>query len=159
FSSTETEQMLAGALGLPLIEADPSLAYWGTKAGGRELFVDAGVRCPRGVPECRHPRDLAVKLAGLLVEAPVPGAPVRKVVVERNLGFSGKGNGLLDLSGVQVGGRPHDQLAAEIESLLPSTQFVGDFADWEAYAKRVTEIGAIAEEYLDFPRSSAPSAQ
>jgi hypothetical protein len=52
FVVTEQEKRLSERLQVPLLGTDPSLGYWGSKAGSRELFSRCDVPCPPGTPSC-----------------------------------------------------------------------------------------------------------
>ena len=93
FVVTELEKRLSELLQIPLLGTDPSLGYWGSKAGSRELFSRCGVPCPPGTGLFTHLDDLAEATAELWEAHP----ELRKVVVKLNQGFSGEGNAPLDL--------------------------------------------------------------
>ena len=104
YVSTELEQAVGDALGIPVHGADPALAYLGTKSGSRELFARAGVPHPLGVEHdhaaapTRSPRSPAC----------APRKPrLRQVVVKLDAGVSGEGNAIVELRRAAAARRAH----------------------------------------------------
>jgi len=85
---TELEKRLSERLQVPLLGTDPALAWWGTKAGGRELFASCGIPHPDGSALVHHLDDLAEAIVALWEQQP----QLRRCVVKLNEGISGQGN-------------------------------------------------------------------
>ena len=87
FNVGELERQLSETLQVPLLGTDPALAYWGSKAGSRELFSRCG---------------LATRWFGVGAQLQRSGGSLRRTrrtptrtaaaVVKLNEGFSGEGN-------------------------------------------------------------------
>ena len=73
YVSTELEQAVGDALGIPVHGADPALAYLGTKSGSRELFERAGVQHPLGVERITGRADAVKAIARLRAAKPGSG--------------------------------------------------------------------------------------
>src|SRR4051812_41263637 len=93
YVSTELEQAVGDALGIPVHGADPTLAYLGTKSGSRELFERAGVQYPLGVERITGRADAVTAIARLRVARP----ELLQVVVKLDAGVSGEGNAIVEL--------------------------------------------------------------
>lgn len=65
FISSNLERELALKLQIPLFSNDPSLNYWGTKSGSREIFEEAGVPLANGTDLAHTPDDLSVLIEEL----------------------------------------------------------------------------------------------
>ena len=94
YVSTELEQAVGDALGIPVHGADPTLAYLGTKSGSRELFERAGVQHPLGVERITGRKDAVRAIARLRAAKP----ELQQVVVKLDAGVSGEGNAIVDLA-------------------------------------------------------------
>jgi hypothetical protein len=76
-----------------------------------------------------------------------PAAPVGAVVIKLNDGFSGQGNAVVDLAGLNG-------------SLLDSpVVFCAEEESWPSFAAKIVEGGAVVEELLDVPGTVSPSVQ
>ena len=93
YVSTELEQAVGDALGIPVHGADPALAYLGTKSGSRELFERAGVQHPLGVERITGRADAVKAIARLRAAKP----ELEQVVVKLDAGVSGEGNAIVEL--------------------------------------------------------------
>ena len=96
YVSTELEQAVGDALGIPVHGADPALAYLGTKSGSRELFERAGVQHPLGVERITGRADAVKAIARLRAAKP----ELQQVVVKLDAGVSGEGNAIVELAGL-----------------------------------------------------------
>lgn len=139
FNVGQLERQLSEVLQLPLLGCDPALRFWGSKAGGRELFRRCGLPHPDG-SELVHSLDALTEACGALVQRQ-PG--LLRAVVKLNEGFSGEGNALLELAPLDLAGRSvveqRQRLREALEHLpMPAPQ-------WQAL---LAEQGALVEEWL-----------
>ena len=105
---------------MPLLGTDPALAYWGSKAGSRELFSRCGLAHPDGSALVHSFNDLVEACAELVQRQP----DLQRAVVKLNEGFSGEGNAPLELADLErsnaIGLR--QQLSERLEQLaMPAT--------------------------------------
>ncbi len=98
YTTTVLERDLAVVLGIPMYGADPRLSELGTKTGCRRVFARAGVRHPSGREDLRTRDDVVAALAEL------HRAGARAAMVKLNEGVSGKGNAVVDLTGLPTPG-------------------------------------------------------
>lgn len=150
FVSSNLERELALTLNIPLIGTDPSLNYWGTKAGSREAFSIAGVPIAPGTPLVFNLRDLAAEVLKLYLRCNKP----KQIVVKLNVGFSGKGNAIL--SALKISPEETEQRVQEL--LETELEFCSHDENWEDFHSQIGHYGALAEVWLDNLVSS-PSSQ
>lgn len=153
-NTTGLERTLALALGLPLYGNPPELDSLGSKSGSRELFRAAGVDLPSGRERLGSLVEAAEAVADLMVE--VPG--LRRAVVKVEEGFSGEGNALLRLDGIDASS-PRERAARVLERMRTSLQMVGTGITLEQFEAKFTEMGGVVEEYLEGTGKVSPSAQ
>ena len=140
FVVTEQEKRLSERLQVPLLGTDPSLGYWGSKAGSRELFSSCGVPHPSGTRLSTNLDDLAEATAELWEAHP----ELRKVVVKLNQGFSGEGNAPLDLEALglaQLGGADRRRRLRAAMELLPMPT--------RRWRPTLADQGALVEAWLE----------
>jgi hypothetical protein len=150
YLGSNLEKQLALNLQIPLIGTDPSLNYWGTKAGGREVFELAGLPLPAGTGLAKSVEELAAEVLKLYLRE---GRP-RQIVVKLNVGFSGKGNALLTASKIS----PEETVQRVKELLENDLEFCSHEEHWEGFQEQLKIYGAIAEIWVPNVISS-PSAQ
>ena len=158
FNSTQWEKDLALALGLPLLGLDPALLHWGTKCGSRQIFAEAGVPHPDGCDEVHNSEDLAIQAAALWERQP----QLQRMVVKLNEGFSGQGNALLSLRPLQAvapGTVGHSQRVEAIAQHFHHLSFQSDTESWQHYSRRIPELGAIVEAFVEGTEKRSPSVQ
>ncbi|HET6815136.1 MAG TPA: hypothetical protein VFJ69_14235, partial [Actinomycetota bacterium] len=97
FNVTASEQALSERLGLPLYGPPATLAALGSKSGSRRVARLAGVAVLDGAEDLRSVEAVEAA-ARRLRRRPVP--PVGAVVIKLNDGFSGQGNAVVDLAGL-----------------------------------------------------------
>jgi hypothetical protein len=140
FNVTLSEQALAERLGLPLYGPPAALAGLGSKTGSRRIARLAGVPVLDGAEDLRSVE--AVEQAARRLQGRA-GA----VVIKLNDGFSGQGNAVVDLAGLNG-------------SLLDSpVVFCAEEESWGSFAAKIAEGGAVVEELLDVPGMVSPSVQ
>ena len=150
FSSSPRMAELAARLGVDLIDAEPRLLAWGTKAGSRQVFRMASIRHPAG---SYHADKTFADLAETLNELTTRFGRGRWMV-KADQGFgSGHGNAVLDTVGL-----PFPLTASTmIPALRPCTAGVTAVS----YAERILSAGAIVEQVIIAGRDAAlryPSA-
>jgi len=158
FNSTPLERDLALALGIPLLALDPELLPWGTKSGSRQIFAEAGVPHPDGCLEVWTADDLVKNAAELWERQP----DLKRMVVKLNEGFSGQGNALLDLrplSHVAPGKASHAARREAIAQAMHHLSFQCDTETWDYYSRRIPELGAIVEAFIEGEEKRSPSVQ
>jgi PGM1 C-terminal domain/ATP-grasp domain len=153
FNATVWERELSLKLGIPLLASDPALLKWGTKSGSRQIFQESGVNLPDGTDLVINSQDLAEAIAQLCSRNP----GLKRVVVKLNEGFSGEGNALLDLRGLDANTN-HDR-QQQIYQHFPNLQFEAAGETWENYQARIAELGAIAEVFIEGQDKRSPSVQ
>lgn len=157
YNATQAERELAVKLNIPLYALDPALLRWGTKAGSRQIFAEAGVPHPDGSSEVWSAADLAEAAAELWERQP----NLQRMVVKLNEGFSGEGNALLDLRPIREvapGSVSHAQRVAVLSDHLESLHFEAKDETWEHFSGRIPQLGAIVEAFLEGEKRS-PSVQ
>ena len=144
FNVTTSEQELSERLGLPLYGPPAALAGLGSKTGSRRVARLAGVPVLDGAEDLRSVEAVEAA-ARRLGERPVP--PVGSVVIKLNDGFSGQGNAVVELGGLNG-------------SLLDSpVVFCAEEESWPSFAAKIEAGGAVVEELLDVPGTVSPSVQ
>lgn len=153
YNATALERDLSVALDIPLLASDPDLLYWGTKSGSRQIFAEAGIPYPDGSELVKTEKDLAEVAAQLWERQP----QLRRIVVKLNEGFSGEGNAILDLQPIQD--VPSSQRVQAIRHRFPHLRFQSQQEQWESYASRLPELGAIVEAFVEGEEKRSPSVQ
>jgi hypothetical protein len=144
FNVTTSEQELSERLGLPLYGPPAALASLGSKTGSRRVARLAQVPVLDGAEDLRSV-EAVEEAARRLRGRPTP--PVDAVVIKLNDGFSGQGNAVVDLAGLNG-------------SLLDSpVTFCAEEESWPTFAAKIVEGGAVVEELLDVPGTVSPSVQ
>jgi hypothetical protein len=157
YNSTAAERELSVSLGLPLYALDPNLLKWGTKAGSRQIFAEAGVPHPDGSGEVWSDAELAEAAADLWERQPT----LQRMVVKLNEGFSGEGNALLDLRPIREiapGTVSHAERVTMLRDHFASLKFEAKDETWEHFSSRIPVLGAIVEAFLEGDKRS-PSVQ
>ncbi|HEY9619482.1 MAG TPA: peptide ligase PGM1-related protein, partial [Crinalium sp.] len=158
FNSTVLERELSLQLGIPLLGLDPDLLYWGTKSGSRQIFAEAGVPHPDGSDLVWTADDLAIAAAELWERQPT----LERMVIKLNEGFSGQGNALLSLKPLRHVAPGSASTAARIEAFsqhFNHLSFQCDTETWDSFSTKITELGAIAEAFIEGKEKRSPSVQ
>ncbi len=158
YNSTDLERSLSLALGLPLLAVNPDLLCWGTKSGSRQIFAECGLPFPDGSELTHRVDDLAEVTATLWERQP----QLKRIVIKLNEGFSGEGNALLPLKAlaeVAPGKAEHEQRVGAIASALPQLQFQCESETWASFEKKIQDLGAIAEAFIEGEEKYSPSVQ
>ena len=158
YNSTELEKELALALDVPLLAVDPKLLYWGTKGGSRQIFEECGIPLPDGSELTHSTQALASATAELWERQP----DLQRIVIKLNEGFSGEGNALLSLEAlteVTPGKASRDERVEAIASAMSSLRFQCKTETWPSFEKKIEELGAIAEAFIEGKQKFSPSVQ
>jgi PGM1 C-terminal domain len=156
YNSTDLERQLALALNLPLFAVDPDLLYWGTKAGSRQLFAEAGLPHPDGCEQVHSIPDLAAATVELWQRQP----NLQQVMIKLNEGFSGEGNALLNLAPIaEVSSQTFEQRVATVTAHFAQLRFQAPCETWNMFSQRIPKLGAIVEAYLPGAEKRSPSVQ
>jgi hypothetical protein len=153
YDTTDCERDLALALDIPMYGADPRHRHLGTKTGCRELFARAGVPHPLGVERIAGTGDAIAAIAQLRARRP----RIAQVVMKLNEGVSGRGNAIVDLSGLPAPGTA-EELVGIGERLSAMAVEAADLTVDE-YLRRLGEIGGIVEERITGTDVRSPSVQ
>lgn len=155
YNTTERERDLALALGIPMYGADPKHFPLGTKTGCRRLFAEEKVPHPLGFEDLRSRDDVAAAIQRMRAERPA----LAEVVVKLNEGVAGRGNGLLDVSGLP---EPRKDSPAELDAIgarLDQLQLEADDVRLDDYFDRLAVDGGIVEERITGAELRSPSVQ
>ncbi|PZO22408.1 MAG: carboxylate-amine ligase [Leptolyngbya foveolarum] len=158
YNSTELEKELALALDLPLLAVDPELLYWGTKDGSRQIFAECGIPLPDGSELTHSTAELSEVTAALWERQP----ELKRIVIKLNEGFSGEGNALLSLAGlaeVAPGKAERGARVKAIAAAMADLRFQCDTETWASFEKKIKELGAIAEAFIEGEQKFSPSVQ
>lgn len=147
FVSTPLERKLAVLLGIPLNGVDPALAELGSKSGSRKIFAEAGIRCPAGLEDLHHERDVLNALEALRGER----SGIRRAAIKLNEGFSGGGNAVFHYP------EARDRIA--LERAFRRLKFVAEGERRDSFFAKFAEMGGIVEEFIEGGEIRSPSAQ
>jgi hypothetical protein len=153
YTTTHLERDLALTLGIPLYGADPRLLPFGTKTGCRRLFADVGAAHPIGYEDVHDVESVVSALLALRATKPSAG----EAIVKLNEGVSGRGNALVDLADLPVGGSPDEP--AELRHRVEAMAFEHHATTLPAYLDRLAGGGGIVEERLEGAELRSPSVQ
>jgi len=101
--------------------------------------------------------ELAIAAAELWERQPT----LKRMVVKLNEGFSGEGNALLDLHTIQEvapGRSSHSIQVKALTEQFSGLRFEGKGETWDNFSRRIPEMGAIVEAFLEGEKRS-PSVQ
>ena len=151
FNSSVLERQLAMALDVPLNGVDPELLWLGTKSGSREVFVEAGVECPRGTSGVRS-RDEVVEALLALAEP----APIGRAVLKLDESFAGAGNAIFKYPDALPDGLSARRKAIEraLGDVRPTTALPP-----AAFLEKLGRMGGIVEEMIEGDEVRSPSVQ
>lgn len=158
YNSTAAERELSVQVGIPLYALDPALLIWGTKGGSRQIFAEAKVPHPNGSGSVWNEMDLAIAAAELWERQP----HLKRMVIKLNEGFSGEGNALLDLRAILEVAPGFASPAARVDALREQfhcLNFEAKDETWDRFGRRIPELGAIVEAFLEGEEKRSPSVQ
>ena len=148
YNSTALEAELSLALDIPLLGCDPDLLYWGSKSGSREIFHDCKIPHPAGSLQVKNVPDLVEQIKKLQEQKP----SLERMVIKLNEGVSGEGNAILSLD-------PDDNKDTDWQKSLENLKFQAVSENWNHFARKIEELGAIVEEYIEGSLKRSPSVQ
>ncbi len=143
FNVTELEAQLAERVDIPLYGCPPDLVWLGSKSGSRKVARDADVPVMPGAEDLFSIEDIEVAITRIKQEAPDASA----CVIKLNNGFSGQGNCIIELDG------------AEQPLVESNHRFCAGEEDWDSFAGKIAEEGAIVEVLSRVEGLVSPSAQ
>src|SRR3954452_7223894 len=152
YVSTELEQAVGDALGIPVHGADPRLAYLGTKSGSRELFERAGVQHPLGVEGVTGRAGAVKGVARRRAAKP----ELRQVVVKLDAGVSGEGNAIVELAGLPAPGSRYEKHRIGLRFDAMQMEALG--VPMAVYLERLSH-GGVIEERIGGIELRSPSVQ
>ncbi len=151
FTVTDHERKLAVALQLPVYGCDPTLLFWGTKSGSREIFRECGLTMPPGYENLQNEEDIIHALTRLKKEHP----GLRKAVVKMNDGFSGEGNAVFSYDGLAL-----NTLESKIRKQMASRlDVVAKGMSYPAFMEKFSQMGGIVEAFIESEVLASPSVQ
>ena len=143
FNVTQLERDLADRIDVALYGCPPDLVTLGSKSGSRRVARDAGVQILEGSEDLMSVEEVEAALLRLKEVRP----SAYSAVIKLNESFSGQGNAIIELEDMR-----HPLTDSPIT-------FCADGEDWESYARKIAEGGAIVEEHLRGPGVYSPSVQ
>jgi hypothetical protein len=152
YVSTELEQAVGDALGIPVHGADPTLADLGTKSGSRELFERAGVQHPLGVERITGRASAVAAIARLRTARPA----LAQVVLKLDAGVSGEGNAIIDLTGLPLPGSRYEKHRIGLRFDAMQMEALG--VPQAVYLERLSH-GGVVEERIAGIELRSPSVQ
>lgn len=153
YATTTRERDLALTLGIPMYGADPRFFPLGTKSGCRRLFREEGVPHPVGFEDLTTFDEIVDALARLRAARPA----VTEALVKLNEAVAGRGNAVVDLSGLPAPGS-HDERDA-LATRIRSMAFEHEQMSLDRYLASFADQGGIVEERLVGAEFRSPSVQ
>ncbi len=159
YNSTDLERELSVQLDIPLLAASPELLHWGSKSGSREIFAECKVPHPDGSYTVKNTDELLEEIINLWKRQPY----LNKMVIKLNEGFSGEGNAILDLAPIKDYA-PHvcgdkNKTIATLSKYLEKLSFQAKDETWQNFSRRIPELGAIVEAFIEGEIKRSPSVQ
>ncbi len=159
YNSTDLERELSVQLDIPLLAASPELLHWGSKSGSREIFAECKVPHPDGSYTVKNTEELLEEIINLWKREP----HLNKMVIKLNEGFSGEGNAILDLAPLQDYA-PHlcedkNKTITALSKYLEKLSFQAQDETWSNFSRRIPELGAIVEAFVEGEIKRSPSVQ
>jgi hypothetical protein len=158
YNSTHLEQELSVKLNLPLLASSPSLLYWGSKSGSRDIFAQCNVPHPDGSSNVITVDQLLDCITDLWARNP----QIKRMVIKLNEGFSGEGNAILDLTPIiefSPQERNRNDTIIAVKNHLKNLRFQASNETWENFSSRIPELGAIVEVFIEGEIKRSPSVQ
>jgi hypothetical protein len=142
YSSSNLEKDLALQLKVPLFSNNPSLVYWGTKIGSRQVFGIAGVPFADGTELVYSNEELVRIIVEMFTRR---NYEIVRLVVKLNVGFSGEGNAILKT--VHFDRRNlYNSVLAALENHL---EYGYKKETWETFLEKVKLHGVLVEEWFE----------
>jgi PGM1 C-terminal domain len=134
------------------------LSYWGSKSGSRQIFAECQIPHPDGSYTVSNTKELLAELANLWERQP----HLNKIVIKLNEGFSGEGNAVLNLKPIKQFAPAKSDREATLKALeeeLKNLSFQGSEETWANFSRRIPELGAIVEAFIEGEIKRSPSVQ
>ncbi|MBD2579445.1 peptide ligase PGM1-related protein [Oscillatoria sp. FACHB-1406] len=154
FNASPLEQELSLALDIPLLAACPDLLYWGSKSGSRELFAEVEIPHPVGSLSVWTVDELVKEAVALRSRQP----DLRRMAIKLNEGFSGEGNAVLDLKDLSADASL-EAIETAVRANLQHLSLQAADETWESFSRRIPELGAIVEAFVEGEEKRSPSVQ
>jgi hypothetical protein len=153
YTTTAMERDLALSLGIGMYASDPRLFPLGTKTGCRRLFGRAGVPYPAGTEAVRTVDDVVAALVALRRREHGPSS----AMVKLDEGVAGRGNAVVDLTGLPPAGDPAEPgaLTERVHGMALDDPDVS----MAAYLAKLAERGGVVEERVVGEEVRSPSVQ
>ena len=170
YMSSPGMDQLSATLEVKAINSPKESAYWGTKAGSREVFEEAGILFPAGVPgkfkdmDLRDERGYILSLDGI-VEAMARHLEasgkefITSWLIKLNQGIAGMGNADLDLVNAKPGMAGVELRAALKQDFLNHLGASIPNFDRQGFLENAADIGMIAEQFIKDEMAVSPSVQ
>jgi hypothetical protein len=158
YNATNWERELSVKLNVPLLAASPDLNFWGFKSGSRQIFAECQIPHPDGSYTVNNTTELLAELANLWQRQP----HLKRIVIKLNEGFSGEGNAVLDLQPIQQFApvsSDRDTTIKALEGQLENLSFQAPAETWASFSRRIPELGAIVEAFIEGANKRSPSVQ
>jgi hypothetical protein len=158
YNATNLERELSVKLNVPLLAASPDLNFWGSKSGSRQIFAECQIPHPDGSYTVNNTTELLAELANLWERQP----HLKRIVIKLNEGFSGEGNAVLNLKPIQQFAPVSSDRTTTIKALegqLENLSFQAPEETWASFSRRIPELGAIVEAFIEGDVKRSPSVQ
>jgi hypothetical protein len=158
YNATNLERELSVKLNIPLLAPSPDLNYWGSKSGSREIFAECQIPHPDGSYTVTNNDELLAELADLWERQP----QLKRIVIKLNEGFSGEGNAVLNLKPIQQFAPAKSERTKTLKALeqeLENLSFQAPGETWASFSRRIPELGAIVEAFIEGKIKRSPSVQ
>jgi len=153
YNTTELERDLALLLGIPMYGADPKFFDFGTKSGGRRLFVEEHVAHPIGHENLTCVSDVVAAIIEMRQQKPT----MRELMLKLNEGISGEGNAAVNLVGLPSPGTPEEARAVTERVHAMKLEYAG--TDHASFIAKLQECGGVVEERIVGNDVRSPSVQ
>jgi len=155
FNVTSLEKQLSVALGIPLLGPDPKHLRYGSKSGCRRLFREAGVPLAEGIEDLKNENDILEALYELHERRP----NIKRAVIKINDGFSGDGNAILALGGIEDWSDKKATIKQLKEMVKTQCRFQAPGMEWKSYIRKFQQMEGIVEEFIEGDDKASPSVQ
>lgn len=155
FNVTPMEKQLSVALGIPLLGPDPKHLRYGSKSGCRQLFKEAGVPLAEGIEDLKNENDILEALYELHQRRP----NIKRAVIKINDGFSGDGNAILAMGGIEDWSNKRSAMKALRERVRSQCRFQAPGMEWKSYLRKFEQMEGIVEEFIEGDFKASPSVQ
>jgi len=146
FVVSDLEVQLALALGIPIYGSHPALSVLGSKSGARRLFREELIPHAVGADGVRSRHDLVDAIRSVREQRP----SVTDVIVKLDAGFSGFGNALIEVRGIED---------ADLDGAILDMKLEDPSATRDEFLALLEEGGGVVEERISGEEYRSPSVQ